>query len=166
MREEQFIKMADLSYRVRGIILELSTYFEKAIEYYIATYYCGENDKRDILIETLLTNNVGLSAKTSAFLKIIDKEKGPLSKDPKIKNNINQIVKYRNVVAHEVLDTSEAGRKYYLDTGKICLTKLYSNNRTVIDEKFVNDLKKLFEETTTAILSGIQGFSKHPFPEK
>lgn len=160
------IEMQELSYKIRGFVLEHSTYIEKLMEYYIATYYCGETDKRDDFIETMLSNDVGFKAKMTTFCKIAKRNRLLLSKNKGLLDKINKIHTYRNCLAHELLDTSEPAIEYYKSTKEICFTKLYvKNKRTRFSESGMNELKELFEFVIEAIIPLLDGFNIKPFPK-
>lgn len=163
MNESEFNKMVDLSYRIRGLIIQSSSYLEKAIEYYIATYFCGETTKRDLFIETLLTNDIGFKAKVNSFFRILNQEQSLIVKHPNLKADLNKILTIRNTAAHELLDTSKEGREYYNATKRICFTKFYSKNRTDYHHDDIEDLSSFFNRTTNIITSELNGFEERPY---
>jgi hypothetical protein len=163
MNEYEFKEMVDLSYRIRGLIIQSSSYLEKAIEYYIATYFCGETSKCDFFIETLLTNDVRFKAKVNSFFRILNLEQSLIAKYPNLKTDLNKILAIRNSAAHELLDTSKEGREYYNATKRICFTKLYSKNRTDYHYDDIEELNSFFHRTTSIITSELNGFEERQY---
>ena len=167
MEPEISKEINEVANRVRGVILGQATYLEKMLEYYIATFYCGETPKRDHMIETFLTNDIGFKAKVVAFQRIVKHSENSafLSKNPKIRENMNTVYRYRNCVAHEVADTSPDAIEFYKNTGAVLFTKLYSEKRTPFGEKDIPGIHQLFADISIPIVKTLPGFHVQPFPK-
>jgi len=165
MTVEEFQQMADRAYYIRGLVLNESIYLEHALEYYIATHYCGDNEVRDKMIEQFLTTDVSFRGKVSTFIRLIkEANKGWLSQNPEIPDNLDKIFKARNILAHEVLDTSPFGRQQYERHKLIHFTKLFKTERNVFSDEYVKELRTILGNTSNKIALLLPGFSEQPFP--
>lgn len=164
MTVEEFNVLAERAYYIRGMVINESIYIEKALEYYIATHYCGDTPMRDKMIENFLTNDVQFKGKVNAFRRIVKTiDQAWLEKNNEILENLNRIIKDRNILAHEVLDTSAYGKQQYEMHKQINFTKFDRVERSVFSEEYVKEIKEILRNTSHKIALLLPGFSIQPF---
>lgn len=165
MTIDEFNVMAKKAYEIRGMVINETIYLEKALEYFIATNYCGDTKARDRMVEELLTNDVGFRAKVNAFLRIIkDKHKVWLSQNSEIPKNLEKIATDRNIMAHEVLDTSLFGIQQYELNKNINFAKFDKIERNTYGEGYLEEMKIVIGTTYNKISLLLPGFKEMPFP--
>jgi hypothetical protein len=165
MKEDEFKQMAERAYYIRGLVINESIFIEKAIEYFIATHFCLETENRDLFVEQILTDNINLSAKINMFKKIINLKYENWSLDnPHIFKNLDKICTDRNILAHEVLDTSKYGLKRFMLNKELNFVKLNRPKRTVFDINYGDEIKQKISDTLSKIMLLNSSFKQMPFP--
>lgn len=165
MTEEEFKQMADRAYYIRGLVINESIYIEKAIEYFIATHYCGETESRDLMVEELLTNEVTFRTKILAFKNIITNNYVDWKYDnSEVIGNLERIARDRNILAHEVLDTSKFGTINFIVTRELNFAKFNRIERNVFNDSYEKEIREIIYNTSTKIMMLVPSFKPMPFP--
>ena|SRR5258708_27825322 len=105
--EERFKDMIVL----RGGIINEVIFLERVIDDFLSNYFCPDHEKRDEMMELILTNErYALGSKIDVLVRILEKHYNEFYKaNPTIKGDLVFILEKRNVLAHILLDTTFNG---------------------------------------------------------
>jgi len=108
-RGHAFDSMLENSLHFRAMIIDLSIDIERLLDEYICRYYIKSLQKAIEFKEVLLyTDRIGLSLKCQIFEKGLKESKSKLANGyPEFIDDLNEMIRIRNVFAHGELDMSE-----------------------------------------------------------
>ncbi|MCW3106442.1 MAG: hypothetical protein JWQ09_948 [Segetibacter sp.] len=164
MTQAEYQATAIVMYRkssnMRGQVLDGVIYIERFIDDYLAWYFSGNDKQRvDLLNLVFSVKETPFDFKRQIFEFIIERDyNDTYIANKQVFKNIEYIMKERNILAHYLLDTSEAGIDKFIATKELEFVKFKGKTENIEykDEKF-DSLKKRIESTRKAIESMTQG---------
>jgi hypothetical protein len=107
--DRQLVQLFELAQRIRAPFLELAISIEKVIEDIIAQHFCPEENRR-ILFFSLVINGTDLTF--SSKIRILERllelcYPDIIKKYPKLIDEIQKVRRFRNRIAHAMLDSTE-----------------------------------------------------------
>jgi hypothetical protein len=126
----------DILYRaafVRGYFINKVTYIEKMMEYYVAFYFCQDND-RAVQMINLLTGDrfVSFESKRVAFENTMKKCDTEMYNENKDKfEKLTTMQTERNRLAHLIVLLNDSAEKEFENTGSIALVKFANTSKPI-----------------------------------
>lgn len=132
---------------IRGNILKNTVYVERCMDFIISRYYCSA-EKQNEFRECVLWNRSFNFDFKMQLLKIVLEKERPKFKE-KYKKEINwiqNVMEFRNVVAHALIDTSEEAVDLFTKTLSIRYIKYRNGIKEyeTFDTEKVNRLNEIF----------------------
>src|SRR5450755_4530417 len=155
-------KMISESIKWRGTVVDKCIFLERCIDNYLAYFFClGNDEKGQQLIELILsTDRITFSGKQQVLKFVIDKYKMDfVAKYPNYNKDIVDLIQHRNIFAHYLLDTTNAGVIKFREDGTIGFLK-FKNSMEVGEysvanlEKIRNDLHKYMNAFRIEVTAG------------
>ncbi len=150
---EQQIKYVELAAAKRGLILNQIINLEKAMDWRISKYFVPINEQPRIKLEEIVISNIPLVNKKHVLYELMQEyDKGFFIVHPNVFNQIDEIIRARNKMAHHWLDVTPFYR------GKISEAKMNTFNvkghgkPTSYDDKTISALSMKIEKCTNLIL--------------
>ncbi len=150
MNEEEtkiYLNLTSDVIRIRGSFINDICHLEKLIDETISRYFCDTNEKRLQLLEIVLGNEkINFSNKVTTLKVLFDKHKPIptiINENPNMFKDIVSLIELRNILAHYMLDTSNAGLAR-AKKGTIGFMK-YKHTTTLISYTF-DELKARVDE--------------------
>lgn len=148
------------SYYYRGQIIGDLIYLERQIDEFISKYLCDTEEKQKEIFELILANErMSFNSKIQVFEFLCKKhEKDFYNSNPDIFKDIKVLNDERNIVAHYFLDTSENGKRGFLENEKIGFIKFRNSTETLwrtnedylkyhgLLEKYIRTMENFFLE--------------------
>jgi hypothetical protein len=134
MNKDDIIKkLQQAGYLYRGQIINDLIYLERLIDEAISRHFCEDLQRKKELMELILSNErIGFYNKVQVFEYIFKTHRPEfVNANPNIFSDIKKLIDERNIVAHYLLDTSEAGKKEYINNGKIGFVKFRNSTETI-----------------------------------
>ena len=150
---EVYPKYTRRDYERRGEIISRTVNLERIIDTVIASYFCHDTVKRDELLFLLLsTERISWENKRQIMQWILEKYAPDLKKQyPDIFKDLQEIGEFRNVLAHNHLDTE--GFVQY-EAQKTTVINKYKNKKIVIEitEELFKQKINLLNQYTTVLM--------------
>ena len=104
-----FTEYIELAYRRRGELINQTIMLERAMDSFLAKYFCNDTAKETELLEIFLsTTHVTFFAKQEVIMIILKKHIPEfVLAYPDVEKDLKEIMEERNIVAHSVLDFSD-----------------------------------------------------------
>lgn len=133
MPEDVTVQIQVQSYYYRGQIIGDLIYLERLIDEFISRHFCETREKQKEIFELILANErMGFSNKIQVFEFVIRTHKNEfMTLNPNIFSDLKKLNDERNIVAHYFLDTSENGRKVFLESKSIGFVKFRNSTETL-----------------------------------
>lgn len=118
--------------KYRGTFLNSYTRLERYIDYYLADYFCGDTRQRVDMIELLLcTDRISMRTKLDILFEILPlRNPEVLQAHPSIAAEIIELNRHRNILAHQMLDSTDSAQSIYLSAKQISLVKMSRGNKS------------------------------------
>ena len=125
---------------IRGLVINDSIFLERSVDRVIANHYCDNEEKRNELLEWLLsTDRIIFSNKVQLFRLILERHnKEFIKKHPDIFKDIISVIEERNILAHYQLDTSAEGINK-IDENKFVLLKYKTSPEEIVFDRYRKD---------------------------
>jgi hypothetical protein len=127
----------------RGKIISEFLVIEYQIDEFLAIHFCSQKDRKKELFELVL-QQMNFINKLTIFEKLLKKHKPDFYKTHKdmisSKDGIRWLYKYRNVLAHDLLDTTENGIKLFIQDSTVFRFYNFKNNSDLTE--FTLDVRK------------------------
>lgn len=123
-KQESLNEMIQLAARCRGYVIELSISVERAIDRFIAGYFCEDPNKFIEIKDYIIAQAMPAESKRMIFVNILNRNYPNLIKiHKKSINEIAELYEERNILAHMELDISEQALNTFIETGNIHFIK-------------------------------------------
>jgi hypothetical protein len=167
--KNEYADLAIKAYLIRGIIINETTYIERLIDEYISSHFCKEQVlKEEIIARIFSGTKIGFTAKKELFLDLLKTHNEPFYiENINTINKLAEIVEFRNIVAHRVLDTSKEGLSIFKNEKAIYFRKLDGKQierRCVFTDEMTDGLINKIREVIDILSILIPDFGVHPFP--
>lgn len=159
-RQESLNEMIQLAARSRGYVIELSISIERAIDRFIAGYFCEDSEKFMEIKDYIIAQAMPAESKRMIFVNILRRNYPNLLKiNKKTLDSIAELYDERNVLAHMELDVSDDALDIFIETGDIHFIKYrtqvsqypYNNEKVETTIKnclqYLNALSIIFENS-------------------
>jgi hypothetical protein len=134
----------------RGFYINEIIKLEKLIDLFVAQFFCKNDEIAEDLLGMLLgTERISLNNKKNILFDIINKHFPELLIEfPDLKTDIQELITIRNVLAHQMLDTSgEFDKIEFLKTNadrkKYPYEKQYAIDKTTLISKYIGIFMKI-----------------------
>ena len=156
MTKDEYKIILNKAWIARGSIINETSLLEKHIEQIIANYFCSNSDIGDELINVILSEKMTFDAKRHTLRYVIEKSHTKFnSENSTWFNDMEQIMKDRNIFAHYPLDTRPESFNEYKNSNRIGFTRFrnkieviyYSDEdlhkKTSLIVKYIAEFRKL-----------------------
>jgi hypothetical protein len=117
------------SIQYRGRVIHEVANLERWVDIYLATYFCGNSEKRNQILEMVFANNrMSFDSKRKLFENVLTKQKIRMSDlSPEFSKDLNSVFTDRNTFAHNSVYVDEEAN--LRSDGSIGFIKYSTNTR-------------------------------------
>jgi len=143
----------------RGIVIQAVIILERAIDIYLANYFCIDK-KRNEIMELILIPRMSLDSKKQVLDYILKKQPALLQAYPTLLKDLDEIIEQRNRYAHYMHLSLDYHTKYDelpIFKGDFVLQKTKNDHKAfVISESEFDELEALIKKCTIFISDLLQ----------
>lgn len=138
LTDDQWMDFNFTASKFRGVYLNSFTRLERYIDYYLADYFCGDSKSKVDMIELLLsTDRISMKTKFDILFEVLPiRNPEVLESHPDLKSEIIELNRHRNILAHQILNSTVDAQVYYLSTKAVSFVKLSRGNKS---EEYTGD---------------------------
>ena len=147
---QQLDQLFNLSAQIRGPFLEQAIFIERIIDGIVSNHFCLDETRRNFFF-SLIMPEIVFFKKINIIKQLLKLHYPDLDiKYPKLNKELENIINFRNEIAHAMLDTSdEFMSKKYLDRIQF---KSFKKGQTEPHEVTSEDIKEKLKDCTRIIL--------------
>lgn len=142
------------SMKYRGQIIHQMANFERWVDIYLATYFCGNTEKRNQMVDMVLANNrMSFDSKRKLLENVLTKQDIRMSTlSPEFSKDMNNAFRERNTMAHNSVYLNEEAQSR--DDGFIGFIKYSTNTRIDwYNDKRIEDILETIKRCIKAVES-------------
>lgn len=147
-------KTLSTAIKVRGKIINETIYLERLIDEFLGRFFCSDPTRQAVLFDALLgTERITFENKRQIFQFVCERHYVQIKKENKdLFKDISTIIEHRNVLAHNLLNTTIDGYNKFISNKSISVIK-FKNTYTVLEysPRFVEELLELIAKCTFII---------------
>ena len=128
----QYASLVQKASYLRGFTINEIIHLERTIDEYLGRHFCKEQSTRSELMEWLLcTERITFNSKKDILKLYLEKHNPDFIKNnPSLFKDLDYIISKRNILAHQILDTSPIGMQKFKED-KISFVKITHKHETI-----------------------------------